>query len=53
MNLVGGKEKCTTLRFNNGNLETDTLNLQPTFNPETGYKFLGILESSTFRHYTL
>ena len=48
VNMTLGVEKCATLRINNSTIEPETLNSLPVLDPEIGYQYLGLLESSKF-----
>ena len=47
-NLTLGIDKCATLHVNNNTIDQETTHSLPTLNPETGYKYLGLIESSMF-----
>ena len=48
VNMKLGIDKCAIFKSNKGKIEKDLLNLLPSLNPDSGYKYLGLIESSTF-----
>ena len=53
INMNFGIDKCAILHVNKGKIEEENDHLLPNLNHETGYRYLGLLESNEFHQKTI